>query len=224
MAVVKGILGRKLGMTQVFDEQGRVATATVVQAGPCVVVQRKTAERDGYDAIQLGYGEVRESRVNRPLRGHFEKAKEGGVPLRRVLSEFRLAAYEGLEVGSEIKADLFQAGERVSVTGTTKGKGFAGLFRRYGAHGGPATHGSMFHRRPASAGATDAARVFKGTKRPGHMGSVRRTVKGLRIIEVDAEKNLLLIEGAVPGANGGLLRVTLPVQHPRRPAKVKLIS
>jgi len=224
MAVVKGILGRKLGMTQLFDEQGRVVTATVVEAGPCVVVQRKTAERDGYDAVQLGYGEVRESRVNRPLKGHFEKAKQGGVAPRRVLSEFRLTAYEGLEVGSEIKADVFQAGERVSVTGTTKGKGFAGMFRRYGAHGGPAAHGSMFHRKAASAGATDAARVFKGVKRPGHMGSVRRTVKGLRIFQVDEAKNLILIEGAVPGANGGLVRITLPVRHPRRLARVKLVS
>ena len=224
MAVVKGILGRKLGMTQLFDEKGQVVAATVVEAGPCVVVQRKTAERDGYDAVQLGYGEVREKKVNRPMKGHFEKAKQGGVTPRRVLAEFRFAAYEGLEVGGEIKADAFQPGERVSIAGITKGKGFAGIIRRYGAHGGPATHGSMFHRRPASAGATDAARVFKGVKRPGHYGSVRRTTRGLRVVEVDAEKNLLVIRGAVPGANGALLRITVPVQHPRRQAKVKAIS
>jgi len=224
MAVVKGILGRKLGMTQLFDEQGQVVAATIVEAGPCVVVQRRTRERDGYDAVQLGYGEIREKHVNRPMKGHFEKAKAGGVTPRRVLSEFRLAAYEGLEVGSEIKAEVFKPGERVSVAGTTKGKGFSGVFRRYRAHGGPATHGSMFHRRPASAGATDAARVFKGTKRPGHHGAKRYTTRGLRVMEVHPEKNLLVLEGAVPGANGGLLRITVPVLRPRRLARVKLIS
>jgi len=229
MAVVKGILGRKLGMTQIFDDEGRAVAATVVEAGPCVVVQRKTAERDGYDAVQLGYGEIREKHVNRPMKGHFEKAgresgEKGGIEPRRVLAEFRLTGYEGLEVGSEIKADAFEPGERVSVTGVTKGKGFAGVFRRYRAHGGGASHGSMFHRRPASGGATDAARVFKGTKRPGHHGAARHTTRGLRLLEVDAEKNLLVIAGAVPGANGGLLRISVPVRHPRRQARVKVVS
>jgi large subunit ribosomal protein L3 len=230
--VVKGILGRKLGMTQLFDEEGRAVDATLVEAGPCLVVQRKTVQRDGYDAIQLGYGALREKHLNRPMKGHFDQAAQADksasgepkVTPRRVLQEFRLTDYEGLEVGGEIKADVFQPGERVSVTGTTKGKGFAGLFRRYGAHGGGATHGSMFHRRPASAGATDAARVFKGTKRPGHYGASRHTTSGLRVLEVDAEKNLLVLRGAVPGAPGGLLRITLPVRRPRRQAKAKVIS
>jgi large subunit ribosomal protein L3 len=240
MAVMKGILGRKLGMTQVFDDEGRAVAATLVEAGPCVVVQRKTAQRDGYDAVQLGFGAIRPKHVNQPMKGHFARAareaaahkdkdseQKAAVEPCKVLVEFRLAesaGAEALEVGSQVTVDGFEVGERVNVAGTTKGKGFAGVVRRYGARGGGATHGSMFHRRPASAGATDAARVFKGTRRPGHYGAVRFTAKGLCVLEVHPEQHLMVIRGAVPGASGGLLRITVPVRRPRRQAKVKVIS
>jgi len=202
--MIASILGKKLGMTQVFSPDGRVIPVTVVQAGPCIVTQIKTEEADGYTAVQVGFGDIKERKVNKPMAGHFQK---GGVAPRRYLREFRVDTTEGLEVGQEIKVDVFKPGDEVAVTGISKGKGFAGVVKRYHFHGGPASHGSMTHRKPQSAGATDAARTFKGTKRPGHMGAERVTQSGLKVVRVDAEKNLLLIKGAVPGATGGLLTV-----------------
>ena len=221
MPVIKGILGRKLGMTQIFTEDGRALAVTVLEAGPCVVTQQRTLNQDGYQSVQLGFGEVKPKHVNRPLAGHFKRA---GVEPKRTLAEFRLADLCGWEVGKEIKADLFSVGDRVDVTGTSKGKGFAGVMKRHGFHGAGASHGSMLHRKPASGGATDAARVFKGTKKPGHMGAVRTTVKSLRVLQVDAERNLLVLQGAVPGAPRGLVRITIPVTHPRKSGKLKVIT
>ncbi len=221
MPVVKGILGRKLGMTQLFDEQGRAVTVTVLEAGPCVVVQKRQVDKDGYEAVQLGFGEVAERRVNSPLRGHFAAHQ---VKPQRVLAEFRLQDVSGLAEGQELRADIFEAGELVAVTGTSKGKGFAGVVKRHGFHGGPATHGSMLHRKAASGGATDAARVFKGVRKPGHMGAERVTTKGLQVVRVDAERNLLIVKGAVPGAPGGLVRITLPLVAPRKASRRKLVS
>ncbi len=213
--MVKSILGRKVGMTQIFDEQGRVVPVTVVEAGPCVVTQKKTVETDGYEAVQVGFGAAKGSRqkgskrhargsLNRPEAGHLAKHS---LPSLRHLREFRAAGVGEMNVGDEIKADVFAVGDFVDVTGTSKGKGFAGVVKRYHWHGGDMTHGSMIHRKPQSAGATDAARVFKNVGRPGHMGHERVTVKRLRVVRVDAERNVLLIRGAVPGPNGTLLTI-----------------
>jgi large subunit ribosomal protein L3 len=221
MPVAKGIIGRKLGMTQMFDEQGRALPVTVIEAGPCIVVQRKRAEREGYDALQVGFGSVRERRVNRPALGHFKRA---GVEPRRRLGEFRLTECDCYQVGQELRADLFEVGERVDVTATSKGKGFTGVIKRYGWHGGGASHGSMSHRRPASGGATDPARVFPGTGKPGHMGAAQVTVKGLEVIRADPERNLLILRGAVPGPPGGMVRVTKPVARPKRVARAKVVG
>lgn len=212
--VEKALLGRKLGMTQLFSGDGRAVCVTVVSAGPCVVVQRKTADREGYEALQLGYEELPKGRsLNKPRSGHFRKAGVNAgkeIPVCRHLAEFRFADCDAYQIGDRIGVDIFESGERVDVTGTSKGKGFAGVQKRYGHHGGPASHGSMSHRRPASGGATDAARVFKGTKKPGHMGNVRRTVKGLRVHMVDPENHLLAVEGSIPGPSGRLVMVWRP--------------
>jgi len=203
-------------MTQLFAEDGQAVPVTVISAGPCIVVQRKTVDREGYDALQLGYEEVsKDSRLNRPRAGHFRRAGENAkkeIPPCRHLAEFRFADCAAYQIGDRIGVDVFEVGEHVDVTGTSKGRGFAGVQKRHGAHGGPASHGSMSHRRPASGGATDAARVFKGTKKPGHMGNVRTTVKRLRVHMVDAEKGLLAVEGAVPGPNGRLLMLWRPAR------------
>jgi large subunit ribosomal protein L3 len=199
----KGILGRKHGMTQIFDEKGEVIPVTVIEAGPCVVVQKKTTETDGYNAIQVGFGDVKEKRLTKPLIGHFKKA---GVPFKRYLREFRLDDVSGYEVGSEIKVDIFKPGDRVDVTGISKGKGFAGVVKRYGASRGPMSHGSKYHRRVGSMGATtDPGRTFKGKIMPGHMGHKRVTVQNLEVVKVDPELNLLLVKGSVPGPKGSLL-------------------
>jgi len=221
MAIAKGIIGQKLGMTQLFNEQGRAVPVTVIQAGPCTVVQRKTVDRDGYDAVQLGFGAVRERRVNRPARGHFRRA---GVEPLRTLGELRLTDCDQYQIGQTVRADLFKPGERVDVRGVSKGKGFAGVIKRYGWHGGGATHGSMFHRKPASGGPTDPARVFPGTGKPGHMGVARVTVKDLEVVRVDVERNLLLVKGAVPGAPGGLVWVTQGPARPKRVAKRRVVG
>jgi large subunit ribosomal protein L3 len=221
MAVAKAIIGKKLGMTQTFGEHGRAVPVTVIEAGPCVVVQRKSVAREGYDAVQLGFGDVRENRVNRPAAGHFKRA---GVEPKKTLGEFRLTDCDQYQVGQELRADLFESGERVTVTGISKGKGFAGVMKRYGWHGGPGGHGSMSHRRPASSGATTPARVFPGTGKPGHMGAVRVTVKGLEVIRVDSQRNLLLLKGAVPGPPGALLRITKPPERPKRVARAKYVK
>ena len=202
--MVDTILGRKIGMTQVFDDRGEVIPVSVIEAGPCIVTQLKSVESDGYTAVQVGFGEIRPRLVNKPETGHFEKA--GVEPLRH-LREIRTDEIAGYKLGDAIKADIFAEGMRVKVTGTSKGKGFAGVVKRFHFHGGDMTHGSMIHRKPQSGGATDAARTFKGTRKPGQMGDKQVSVRGLRIVRVDADKNLLLIEGAVPGANGGLLTI-----------------
>lgn len=199
----KGILGRKIGMTQIFDEEGRVIPVTVIEVSPNVVVQKKTVEKDGYAAIKVGFGDVREKLVNKPNKGQFAKAN---LTLRRYLKELRLEDVSAYEVGSEIKADIFAAGEKVDVTGTSKGKGTAGVIKRWNAHRGPETHGSKYHRAVGSMGASsDPSRTFKGKKMPGHMGNVKSTAINLEIARVDAERNLILIKGGVPGPKKGLV-------------------
>ncbi len=202
--MVDTILGRKIGMTQVFDDRGEVIPVSVIEAGPCIVTQLKSVESDGYTAVQVGFGEIRPRLVNKPKTGHFEKA---GVDPLRHLREIRTDEISEYKLGDAIKVDIFAPGMRVKVTGTSKGKGFAGVVKRFHFHGGDMTHGSMIHRKPQSGGATDAARTFKGTRKPGQMGNKQVSVRGLRIVRVDADKNILLIEGAVPGANGGLLTI-----------------
>jgi len=202
--VSKGIMGRKLGMTQVFTETGEAVPVTVIEAGPCVVVQTRTMEKDGYTALQLGFLPIREGLVNKPMKGHFQKAHLKPV---RFLREFRHSNPETFTVGQEIKVDIFNAGERIDVIGTSKGKGFAGGIKRHGFHRGPMKHGSKYHRRPGSLGAKGPARVFKGRKLPGHLGAERVTVQNLEVVRVDSERNLLLVRGAVPGARRGLLLI-----------------
>jgi large subunit ribosomal protein L3 len=194
----------------VFDDNGRAVAVTVVEAGPCVVVQRKTADKDGYEAIQVGFDDRPLARTNQPLTGHF-RAHGVNVP-KRHLREFRLddAGAEYSE-GQELTVALFEAGQAIEVVGTTKGRGFTGVVKRHHFHGGPASHGSKVHRVPMSGGATDAARVFKGHKNPGHMGAEQRTVKGLRVFDIDAEHNLIVVRGAIPGPRGGLV-VVLPAK------------
>ncbi|NLO98168.1 MAG: 50S ribosomal protein L3 [Peptococcaceae bacterium] len=198
----KGILGKKVGMTQIFAEDGKVIPVTVIQAGPCYVLQKKTTASDGYNAIQVGFDEIRESLVTKPELGHFKKA--GLKPLRYV-REFRTAEVDSYEVGQEIKADIFAEGDRVDVTGTSKGKGFAGMHKRHGGRRGPMSHGSKYHHRTGSMGAKGPARVFKGRKLPGRLGGDRVTVQNLEVVRVDADKNIILVKGCVPGAKKSLL-------------------
>jgi large subunit ribosomal protein L3 len=200
------IIGKKLGMTQIFEENGRVIPVTVIEAGPCVVTQLKTLARDGYAAAQIGFGEVKEHRLNSPQKGHFAAH---GVKAHRTLREIPLDAGDTLAEGDELKADIFAVGEKVAVTGISKGKGFAGVVKRYRWRGHKATHGSSTsHRKPASGGATDAARTFKGAGKPGHMGDEQITQQGLKVARIDLDKNLILVKGAVPGANGGLVYIS----------------
>jgi large subunit ribosomal protein L3 len=206
----KGIIGKKIGMTQIFDETGKVIPVTVIEAGPCVVAQVKTVETDGYNAIQLGFEDVKESKLNKPERGHFAKA---GLANKKHLREFRVEDFEDLTVGSEIKADAFEAGDKIDVQGTTKGKGFQGVIKRHGQSRGPMGHGSMYHRRPGSMGPTSTpGRVFKGKKLPGHMGRVTVTIQNLDVVKVDMDKNVILIKGSVPGAKGAILKLRKSVK------------
>jgi len=206
----KAILGRKLGMTQIFDENGKVVPVTVIEAGPCVVTQKKTTEKDGYDAIQVGFDDIREKLVNKPMKGQFKKA---GVSLKRIVKEFRLEDISSYEVGQEIKADLFAAGEQVDVSGISKGKGFQGVIKKWNAHRGPMTHGSKFHRAPGSmGGSSDPSRTFKNKHMPGHMGNVNTTVLNLKVAKVMPEKNLILIRGGVPGPNKGFVVIRSTVK------------
>ena len=199
----KAILTTKVGMTQVFGEDGVLTPVTVLQAGPCVVTQVKTVENDGYSAVQVGFGEIREKLVNKPTKGHFAKA---GVPAKRFLKEFRLEDAESYTLGQEIKADVFTAGDKVDATARSKGKGFQGAIKRHGQSRGPMAHGSKYHRHAGSNGsATTPGRVFKGKHMPGHMGAVRVTVQNLEVVRVDAEKNLILVKGAVPGPKKSLV-------------------
>jgi large subunit ribosomal protein L3 len=199
----KAILGKKLGMTQLFTEKGDVIPVTVIQAGPCTVIQKKTVEKDGYEALQVGFGEVKPQRVTKPLKGHFSKA---GTEPAKVLKELKLDDCSAYEVGAIITADVFEAGERVDVSGISKGKGFQGAIKRHGLSRGRMTHGSKYHRGVGSmSSATTPGRVKKGKRLPGHMGAEKVTVQNLEIIRADKEKNYLLIKGAVPGTNNGLV-------------------
>ena len=201
----KAIIGKKIGMTQIFDENGKVVPVTVIEAGPCVVVQKKTVENDGYEAIQVAYGEAKERLVNKPKKGHFQKA---GVALKKHIKEFRLEDISAYEVGAEIKADVFQVGDKVDVSGLSKGKGFQGTIKRWNASRGPMTHGSKFHRSVGSqGGSSDPARTFKNRKMPGHMGHVNTTVLNLEVVKVMPEKNLILVKGGVPGPNKNIVVV-----------------
>ncbi len=202
---MKGILGKKLGMTQIFTETGVIVPVTVVEAGPMVVTQLKTVENDGYEAVQVGFGEIREKLLNKPQKGHFAKA---GVGLKRFVREFRTENASNFAPAQEINVSIFAEGEKVDVTGTSKGKGFQGPIKRHNQHRGPMSHGSRYHRGPGSMGAaSDPSRVYKGKKLAGHMGAERVTIQNLEIVKVDVENNLLLIKGAIPGPKKGLVVV-----------------
>jgi large subunit ribosomal protein L3 len=198
------ILGRKQGMTHVFDEDGTQIGVTVVAAGPCAVTQVRTMEKDGYDAVQLGFGDTREKRVKRPQRGHFQKA---GVAPKRFLREERLKAAAEIKVGDSVTVAAFTAGDLVDVIGTTKGRGFAGTIKRHGFQRGPKTHGSMNYRQPGSIGTKRIGKLFPGKRMSGHYGDARHTTKNLEVVRVDADRNLLFLRGAVPGPNGGFVQV-----------------
>ena len=200
-----GILGKKLGMSQGFDAQGRVVPVTVIEAGPCTIVQRKKRQSDGYDAVQIGFGSKKAHRVNKPMLGHIQKAGKGAFG---ALRELRVDSDSSLEVGQEIRVDIFREGDFVDVTGQTKGRGFAGVVKRWGFKGGRGSHGSMFHRAPGSIGGSSwPSRVFKNMKMGGHYGNERVTILNLRVVAIQPEKNLLLVRGAVPGAKNGLVFV-----------------
>jgi large subunit ribosomal protein L3 len=207
----KAILGRKIGMTQIFDENGKQIPVTVLEAGPCVVVQKKTIENDGYNAIQVGFVDAKDKHTNKPMKGHFEKAN---VAPKRRLKEFRLEDISAYEVGSEIKADIFAAGDKIDVTGISKGKGYQGAIKRHGQHRGPMGHGSKYHRSAGSMGASSyPSKVFKGKKLPGHMGAVKVTVQNLEVVRVDSDKNLLLVKGAIPGPRKSIVLVKDSVKN-----------
>ena len=202
----KAIIGKKVGMTQIFDEAGKVIPVTVIEAGPCVVVQKKTCENDGYCAVQLGFGDVEERKLTKPEAGHLAKA---GVPNKKVLREFRLDGAADMNVGDEIKADVFAEGDKVDVTGISKGKGYAGVIKRYGQGRTPTSHGGgPVHRHAGSMGSsTDPSRIFPGKKQAGHMGVDQITVQNLDIVKVDAELNMIAIRGAIPGPKGGIVYI-----------------
>lgn len=207
--MTKGILGRKIGMTQLFNENGELIPVTVVQAEPNVVLQKRTLENDGYEAIQIGFQDLKESRTNKAEKGHAEKANTAP---KRYVREIRDANLDEYEVGQEVSVEIFQAGEKVDVTGTSKGKGFQGSIKRHGQSRGPMSHGSHYHRAPGSMGSIDAMRVFKGKNLPGHMGQEQVTIQNLEVVSVDVERNLLLIKGNVPGAKKSFVKITSAVK------------
>lgn len=208
---MKNMIGRKIGMTQIFQEDGSVVPVTVVEAGPLVVAQKKTIETDGYNAVQVGFANIKERRMNKPMKGHFNKAN---LELKKYLKEFRVENVEEFEIGQEIKVDVFAAGDMVDVTGVSKGKGTQGVIKRHGFARGRETHGSHFHRRPGGLSAgTYPGRVFKGHKMGGRMGNVKVTVQNLEIVRIDVEKNLILIKGAIPGPKKGLLTIKQTVKE-----------
>lgn len=198
----KAIMGIKVGMTQIFDDNDKAVPVTVIEAGPCTVLQKKNSEKDGYNAIQVGFYNLKEKQVNKPARGHFKKAN---VRPLRYIKEFRVKDAQAYEVGQELKADLFNPGDVVDVIGTSKGKGFAGAVKRHNFARGSMGHGSKYHRRPGSLGAKGPARVFKGRKLPGRLGGEKVTVQGLKVVKVYPERNLILIKGAIPGPRKGLV-------------------
>ena len=203
----KCIIGKKIGMTQLFDDKGNVIPVTVIEAGPCVVVQKKTIENDGYKSVQIGFGDTTDKHLNKPLKGHFAKAD---VACKRILREFRLADISAVNVGDILKADVFAAGDKIDVCGTSKGHGYAGVIKRYGAHSLKDTHGTgPVHRHAGSNGATSTpSKVIKGKRLPGHYGVERVTVQNLEIAKIDAENNLIAVKGAVPGPKGGIVTIT----------------
>ena len=201
---MKGIIGRKIGMMQLFDEAGKSVPVTVISAGPCTVTEIRTKDKNGYNAVQLGFGKANMKKVTKPVEGQYKKHN---LAVLKHLREFRVEDPSVYEIGQEIKASVFEAGQYVDVVGTSIGKGFAGGIKRHHFNGGPKSHGSMSHRKPCSGGATDAARTIKGTRKPGHMGAGRVTVQGLKVVRVDSDKNLLVVKGAVPGAKSGLLLI-----------------
>lgn len=199
----KGIIAKKIGMTQIFAENGVLIPVTVLEAGPCVVTQVKTMENDGYEAVQVGFGDIKESKVNNPMKGHFTKAN---VAPTKLLKEFKFENSSEYSIGSEIKADIFEAGDKIDVSGVSKGKGFQGAIKRHNQHRGPMAHGSKYHRGVGSlSSATTPGKVKKGKKMPGHMGAENVTIQNLEVVRIDAEKNLLLVKGAVPGNKGSIL-------------------
>lgn len=214
--MVEGLIGRKVGMTQTFNDAGNVIPVTVIKAGPCTVIQKKTEEKDGYSVLQLSLVEEKgEKKPSKPLIGHYTKS---GIPPAKILREFRFRTQAEVKEGDQFFVDIFQVGERVRVVGTSKGKGFAGVIKRWGFHGGKASHGSMFHRSPGSIGASAyPSRVVKGKKLPGQMGDQRITVKNLTVIEADRDNNLLVLKGTVPGARGGYVLIKKEDFHPEEP-------
>lgn len=207
---MKSILGKKIGMTQIFAEDGRIIPVTAIEAGPCVVLQKKTEQTDGYNAIQVGFDTKKEKNINKPLKGHLSKA---GVKAVKYIKEFKIDNVDEYQLGQEIKADVFETGEYIDVIGTTKGKGFAGGIKRHGFHRGPMKHGSKYHRRPGSLGAKGPARVFKGRKMPGRLGGVQVSVQNLEVVRVDIDKNIILVKGAIPGPNRGLVVLKRSVKN-----------
>ena len=208
----KGIIGKKIGMTQVFDENGNVIPVTVIQAGPCTVVQKKTVEKDGYASVQLGYADIKDKHVTKPMKGHFEKA---GVAPKKVLKEFRLEDTDAYNVGDTVAVDAFADIAAVDVTGISKGKGFAGTIKRYHGHRTPMSHGGgPVHRHAGSMGACSSpSRIYKGKKMPGHMGAVKVTVQNLDIVKIDNDNNLLVVKGAIPGPKGSVVTVKSTVKN-----------
>lgn len=200
-----GLIGRKLGMTQIFKPNGEVVPVTVIEAGPCVIVAKRSVDKEGYNALQLGFGYIKPHKVNKPLRGLFKKV---GIEPKRYLREFRVDSIDEFEVGQELTVDIFKEGEKVDVTGISKGKGFAGPMKRHGFSGGPASHGSAFHRYGSSLGAhTEPGHVFKGKRMAGHMGSAKVTIQNLEIVKIYPEKNLLLVKGSVPGSRNSIVLI-----------------
>lgn len=209
--MVKEIYGKKIGMTQIFDENGNAVPVTVVEATPCTIIQKKTVEKEGYNALVVAFGAVKEKNLNKPQKGIFAKVN---LPIQKHIREIRLEnGIEEFEIGTEITVTNFEIGDDIDVQGISKGKGFAGTIKRHNGHRGPMTHGSMYHRRPGSMGAhTDPGRVFKNKKLPGHMGQETSTVQNVSIVKVDAEKNLLLVKGSIPGAKNSLVRIKQAVK------------
>ena len=210
--MVKAIIGKKVGMTQIFDENGKVVPVTVIEAGPCVVVQKKTDEQDGYTAIQLGFGDIKEHRLTKPEAGHLKKAD---VSFKKYLKEFKLENAGELNVGDELKADVFAEGDKIDITGISKGKGFAGVIKRHNAHRTPMSHGGgPVHRHAGSMGSgTDPSRIFKGKIGAGHMGAEQVTVQNLDVVKVDVEHNMIAVRGAVPGPKGGIVYLKNTVKN-----------